>query len=80
MSETSKVVVELEVNEWSSDGLMALLRAMAYCYHAGASRNLEYYCDGDGNSPRVVSVTVDGREVPVNQLPGSEPKWREMVR
>lgn len=70
--ETNKVVVEFEVSKYSNDGLMELLRAIKYCGSVGASRELNYWCDGDGNSPQITKVTIDGKEVACNALPGSD--------
>jgi len=76
--ETNKIVVEFEVNKYSKDGLMELLRAMKWCGSVGASRALNYFCDGDGSSPQITKVTVDGKDVACNALPGSE-NWRKLV-
>lgn len=76
--ETNKIVVEFEVNKYSNDGLMELLRAMKWCGSVGASRELNYFCDGDGSSPQITKVTVDGKAVACNELPGSE-KWRRLI-
>lgn len=76
--EETKVVVEFEVDKYSSKGLMELLRAMAYCGHAGTSRTLHYFCDGDGSSPAIKKVTIDGNECPCNSLPGSD-NWRDVI-
>lgn len=76
--ETNKIVVEFEVNKYSKDGLMELLRAMKWCGTAGASRELHYWCDGDGNSPNITKVTIGGKQVQCNELPGSE-NWKRLI-
>lgn len=75
---TQKVVVEFEVNEHSIGGLTELIRAINYCAQHGASRGLEYYCDGDGSSPNISKVTVDGVEFKCPDLPGSD-NFRELL-
>lgn len=76
--ETKKVFVEFEVNKYSNDGLMELLRAMAWCSNSGASRELHYWCDGDGHSPIISRITIDDKQVPCNSLPGSE-NWKKLI-
>jgi hypothetical protein len=74
----AKITVEFEVDEYSNNGLCELLRAIKYCGSAGASRVLKYWCDGDGSSPQINKVTIDGKEVPCNQLPGSD-NWKKLI-
>lgn len=74
----AKITVEFEVNEYSSDGLCELLRAIKYCGGAGTSRILKYWCDGDGNSPQINKVLIDEKEVLCNQLPGSD-DWKKLI-
>lgn len=76
--ETKKVVVEFEVNKYSNDGLMEFLRAMKWCGSVGASRELHYWCDGDGSSPQITKVTIDGKDVACNALPGSD-NWKRLI-
>lgn len=55
-----KLLVEFEVTEWNKDALLQFLATMKWCASVGASREIPYYCDGDGNPPQIKSVSVSG--------------------
>ena len=76
--EITKITVEFDCTEYAVKNLTELLRAMAMCHANGMSRTLSYYCDGDGNSPRIVGVAVNGVLTPLNELPKSD-EFRRII-
>ena len=81
------VTVAFSCDEWLLPTLLKLLRAMNHLHHAGKSRTVSFYCDGDGHSPLASYVSIsDGSAVQMNgtlirltDSPESE-GWEDLIR
>ena len=66
------ITVTFECTQYAVKGLTELLRAMAMCHANGMSRDLIYDCDGDGQSPRITDIVLDGSLINLTDLPESD--------